>query len=286
MSIRALVFVLALSAGPAFAEGVTLSPERQSFLEGEWHGVTVDTNANRLCAKDSPAATVFSFEFERSGGVAFLDNGQQGDSGRRVISSASESDGLIDITLDGQTAAYSFRKDGPDRMALVRNSASLGMPVDVMVFKRCRDAADRTNIALGKDVLKAFAAEMPADMPYFVDSRIAAKIPNACTAPQVQYMFFGLLGPAEFRVSRWNSFDLSDALEAKKKPSFPIDAIGNWLVQSANEKDGAVVLTVRDYDDGNAQPFTLTLQPKGDGRVAIPEWKREYVRCKGFDKRS
>jgi hypothetical protein len=43
---------------------------------------------------------------------------------------------------------------------------------------------------------------------------------------------------------------------------------------------------LRGLETPTAEPFTLTLEPKGDGRVSIPEWKREYVRCKGFDKRS
>jgi hypothetical protein len=183
-------------------------------------------------------------------------------------------------------AAFTFRKDGPDRMALVRDSASLGMPVDIMVFKRCRAAGDRANIAVSAETLARLSADMPKDMPYFVDTRIAARLPNACTAPQVQYVFFGLLGPAQFRVSRWNSFDLADALEAKKKLSIPLDPIGDWIVQSATEADGAVKLTVVEADKADAQPTTLTLQPRSDGRVAVPEWKREFVRCKGFDKRS
>lgn len=285
MRISALVFGLSVSISAAMAQ-VVLTPERQSFLEGEWRGVTVDTNANKLCAKDGPQATVLSFEFLRSGGVAYFDNGNQEESGRRAITSASDEDGLIDLKLDGQMSALTFRKDGPDRMALVRNSASLGMPVDVMVFKRCRAAADRANIDVSLDVLKVLAAEMPSDTPYFVDTRIAAKVPNACTAPQIQYLFFGLLGPSEFRVSRWNSFDLADALEAKKKPGFPIDAVGDWVVQGAMEKDGGAILTMRELENENAQPLTVTLQIKGDGRVAISEWNREYVRCKGFDKRS
>jgi hypothetical protein len=282
---RALFLGLLTTTSSAFAE-VTLPLDRQAFLEGEWHGVTVDTNASKLCGQGGPQATVLTFEFQRSGGVAFFDNGNQAESGRRAIASASVNNGLMEVELDGQIAAFTFRKDGPDRMALVRDSASLGMPVDVMVFKRCRAAADRSNIALSSEALKKLAAEMPADMPYFIDTRIAAKIPNACTAPQVQYLFFGLLGPTDFRVSRWNSFDLADALEAKKKPAFPLDAIGDWVVQGAAEKDGATVLTVRELENEKAQPLTLTLQAKGDGRIAIPEWNREYVRCKGFDKRS
>jgi hypothetical protein len=272
-------------AAPAADATIALSPERQSFLEGEWHGVTVDTNANKLCAKDGPQSTILSFEFLRSGGVAFFDNGVQEESGRRAISAASESDGLIAIELAGQMASFTFRQDGPDRLALVRNSASLGMPVDVMVFKRCAAAADRSAMTISTDALKRFAAEMPVDLPYFVDTRIAAKVPNACSAAQVQYVFFGLLGPSAFRVSRWNSFDLADALEAKKKPSFPVDSIGDWTIQAATEKDGDLVLTVRELEKPDAPSLSLTLQPRGDGRIAIPEWKREYVRCKGFDKR-
>jgi hypothetical protein len=288
MAWRAMLLGLAFFAPAAWGDEakIALSVDSRSFLEGEWRGVTVDTNANKLCAKDGPQSTVLVFEFMRSGGVALFDNGVQEESGRRKIVSASDGDGILSVELDGQMAAFSFRKDGPDRMALVRNSASLGMPVDVMVFKRCRAAADRANIALSADTLRQFAAEMPGDTPYFVDTRIAAKISNACNAAQVQYLFFGLLGPVEFRVSRWNSFDLADALEAKKKPAFALDAVGDWAVQSAMEAGGNIVLTVRDLEKADAAPFTLTLESRGDGRVAIPEWKREYVRCKGFDQRS
>jgi hypothetical protein len=99
-------------------------------------------------------------------------------------------------------------------------------------------------------------------------------------------MFIGLLGPSDLRLSRWNSFDLADEIEAKKKPAIPLDPIGDWTILSATSKDGAVTMSVRDYEKADAAPITLTLQPKGAGRVAIPEWGREYVRCKGLDKRS
>jgi hypothetical protein len=286
MRLVALALGLAVLAGPAFAAPKSAPADPKPFLEGEWHGVTVDTNANKLCTKESPQAAVFTFEFQTSGGVALFNDGNEGEGGHRKIQSAAQTGNLIDIQLEGQLSAFTFRKDGPNLLTLVRDSASLGMPVDVMVFKRCKPAADRSAIQVDAAALETFAAEMPGDLPYFVDARIAAKTPDACGAPKVQYMFFGLLGPSELRMSRWNSFDLADDLSAKKKPAFPLDAVGDWAILSAASKDGAVTMSVRDYEKPDAAPVTLTLQPKGPGRVAIPEWGREYVRCKGLNKRS
>jgi hypothetical protein len=285
--VLAVGMAVSLASGALAGPGVSLPPEVQSFLEGEWHGVTVDTNANKLCTPQTPEKTVFAIEFAKTGGLAFFDNGVQEDSGRREIVSASMDGKLMVLQLKGQVQLWAFRKDGPDRMALVRDSASLGMAVDTMAFKRCKPAADRSQIGLGAEDLRRISSDMPGDFPYFIDTRIAAKLPDACKAAQVQYVFLGLAGPVEFRLSRWNSFDLTDALDAGKKPAVPLDPVGDWrIVSAAKDPDGVVKVQARPYEDDAAAPATLTLAPRPGGGLSIPEWGREYVRCTGFDQRS
>ena len=280
-----MVVVLAAMSGASANELMALTPERQTYLEGEWHGVTVDTNASKLCSPQSPPTVVFAFEFQNTGGLAFYDGGRQEDVGRKPITAAQERDNLISLTLAGQMEPWTFRADGPNVMALVRNSASLGLPVDTMVFKRCKPAADRSAINLTKADLRAFASEMPGDFPFFVDTRIASKAKDACTAAKTQYLFFGLAGPVEFRVSRWNSFDLSDAMTGGAKPAFPIDPIGDWQVLSAAKVGEALQLSIQPRDQQAMPPQTITLKMVAD-RLQIPEWGRDYVRCTNFQNRS
>jgi hypothetical protein len=279
------VVLVALAATPAYAEGVALSDARKAFLEGEWHGVTIDTNANKLCTEKSPPATVITFEFARTGGLSYFDNGVQEESGRKFIVSASESGDLVKIQFEGQGEPWAFRQDGPERMAVVRHSASLGMDVDTMAFKRCKGPADRSAMTIDDTGLKALGADMPKDQPYFVDARIAAKVKDACNAARMQYVFFSLVGPSEFRVSRWNSFDLGDALTQGKKAPYPLDPVGDWTVIAAAAASGGYIFELREREKPNDAAIPLHVTLKDKGAISIAEWKRNYVRCTGFDKR-
>ncbi|MCE9524196.1 MAG: hypothetical protein K8S25_17395, partial [Alphaproteobacteria bacterium] len=168
-----------------------------------------------------------------------------------------------------------------------RSSASLAGDVDSMYFKRCQKPADRSAIALDDHGLKFLAADLPGDEAYFMDDRLAAKTGDRCAVEDTQYVFFVLVGPSEFRVSRWNSFSLSDKLASKvavKVP--PLDSVANWHIESARQDGKKYVLRLRDYDNKDAVPETIHIEAKADGTVAIPEWKRSFVRCKGFQKRS
>ena len=40
------------------------------------------------------------------------------------------------------------------------------------------------------------------------------------------------------------------------------------------------------YDNAEAVPETIHVQVKPDGSITVPEWRRTYVRCKGFQSRS
>lgn len=281
-----LLIALILLTAQSRAEGVTLSQERQAFLEGVWSGVSTDVSADKLCSTQAPPtdAVALSIEFLRSGGTVFADDGTEA-AVRGKITEASEANGVLTLTFAEQV--WRLRPDGPKVMYRVRSSASIGGDVDVMVFKRCQKAADRSTIALDDEAMKFFAADMPGDEAFFMDERLAAKTGDRCAVQETQYLFFVLLGPAEFRLSRWNSFAIADKLAANPKAKAPpLDPIANWRIENARADGGRYVFRMRDYDNAKKPPETIHVQVTPGGGVLIPEWHRTYVRCKGFQSRS
>lgn len=266
------------------AHADAISKERQAYLEGVWSGISTEVNANKLCSRTEPPAeaTALAIEFLRSGGVAFVDDGTEAAS-RSAISAMSEENGIVSLTINGQ--AWRFRADTKDVMYRVRSSASLGGDVDTMVFKRCKPAADRSAVSLDELALKFFAADLPGDEAFFIDERHAAKSGNRCSVQETQYLFFVLIGPSEFRVSRWNSFAIADKLAVKKPVKLPLDRVADWLIEEASGDSNKLVIRMRDYEDEKAKAVTITLEARADS-ITIPEWKRTYIRCKGFQSRS
>ena len=268
----------------ASADGVNLTPERKSYLEGVWNGVPNDVSADKLCSKIAPpaGATALSIEFEKSGGVLFASDGSES-AIREQITEASESNGVLSITAGEEV--FRLRPDTDTIMSRVRSSASLGGDVDTMVFKRCYKPADRSTIALETQDLKYLASDLPGDEAFFIDERLAPKAGDKCAVQETQYLFFALIGPSEFRLSRWNSFALADKLVAKKPLKLPIDPIADWRIEQVRAETGKYVFRMRDYDNAKAPPETIHVEVKPSG-ISIPEWKRTYVRCTGFQSRS
>jgi hypothetical protein len=284
---RLLVAATALVAVPAAtaAEGVTISQERQSYLEGVWSGVPATVSADKLCSKETPPpdALALSIEFLRSGGTAFSDAGADG-AVRGAITAASEDDGVVTLTFGSEV--WRLRPEGDKIMYRVRSSASLSGDADSIVFKRCQKAADRSAIALDDGSLKLLAADLPGDEAFFMDERLAAKDGDRCAVDATQYLFFVLIGPSEFRLSRWNSFALADKLASNPKAKEPsVDPVANWRIERARKEGKKYVFRMRDYDKKDAPPETIHVEAKG-ASIVIPEWKRTYVRCKGFQSRS
>lgn len=285
---RALIkYVVTLAVlFPFAAHAEPLSQERQAYLEGVWSGISTEVSADKLCSLTAPpaGATTMSIEFLRSGGVAFADDGAEGAS-RGPISDAGEEGGIVSLTFGNEV--WRFRPDGPKVMYRVRSSASLGGGVDTMVFKRCQKAADRSVIALDDEALKFLAADLPGDEAFFMDDRLAAKTGNRCAVEETQYLFFVLIGPSEFRVSRWNSFALADKLASKPKAKVPpLDPVANWKIENARVDGAKYAFQMRDYDNAEAVPETIHIQVKPDGSIEIPEWRRTYIRCTNFQSRS
>ena len=118
-----------------------------------------------------------------------------------------------------------------------------------------------------------------------IDERHAAKTSDRCAVQETQYLFFVLIGPSEFRVSRWNSFAIADKIAAKKPLKLPLDSVSDWKIETARAEGKKLVVRMRDFDNENAVPETIHIETKADG-ISIPEWRRTYVRCKGFQSRS
>lgn len=277
--------ILALVASISFAraEGVTLSPERQASLEGVWKGVDAASDASKLCTEQSTSNNTLSLEFLRTGGMIFFSDGSDS-STRAPLSAAEENNGIITLTAGNQV--WRFRSTGKDVLTSVRNSASLGADVDDLVYKRCQPPADRAAIAFEAVQLKLLAADMPGDEAFFIDTRIAPKTGDRCVGEETQYLFFALVGPAEFRLSRWNSFALADKMASGGKSKLPLDPVADWAITGARVEGGKYVFQIRDYDKPTAPVKTIHLEVKANGEFTVPEWKRSFVRCTGFQSRS
>lgn len=281
--IGAVIFALVSFVGAANAAGITLTPEQQSKLEGVWKGIDAASDASKLCSTESVSQNTLSLEFLRTGGMIFYDDGTEATT-RAQLSGAEEANGIVTLTAGDHI--WRFRTIGNNTMASVRNSASLGADVDDMVYKRCQEPADRNAIAFDATQLKLLAADMPGDEAFFIDTRLAPKTGDRCKVDETQYVFFALIGPAEFRLSRWNSFSLAEKIEGGKKVSLPLDAIGDWTITGARVDGGKYVFQIKDYEKPNAAVKTIHLEVKANGEYSIPEWKRSYVRCTGFQSRS
>ncbi|MEQ1753543.1 MAG: hypothetical protein ABL973_05365 [Micropepsaceae bacterium] len=278
-----ILFGLLVVGTNAQAEGVPVTPEHKSFLEGVWSGVSADTSADKLCSKVAPppGALALAIEFERSGGLLVASDGSE-DSIRGPITDASEANGVISLTV-GQEV-FRLRPDSDKIMSRVRSSASLGGDVDTMVFKRCETPTDRSAIAIDDNALKYLASDMPGDEAFYIDERLVPKAGNACTMQDTQYLFFALIGPSQFRLSRWNSFALADKLAEKKPVKLPLDRVTDWKIETVRAEAGKFVFRMRDYDNAKALPETIHVEVKPSG-ISIPEWKRTYIRCTGFQSR-
>ena len=280
---QGMMFALLAIVTDARADGVPVTPDHKTYLEGVWSGVSADTSADKLCSKIAPppGALALAIEFERSGGLLVASDGSE-DSIRGPITDASEVNGVISLTV-GQEI-FRLRPDSDKIMSRVRSSASLGGDVDTMVFKRCEKPADRSSIALDDHGLKYMASDLPGDEAFFIDERLIPKAGNGCTMQDTQYLFFALIGPSEFRLSRWNSFALADKLAEKKPVKLPLDPIADWKIETVRAEAGKYVFRMRDYDNAKALPETIHVEVKPSG-ISIPEWKRSYIRCTGFQSR-
>jgi hypothetical protein len=280
--VGAAFLALVLSTGLAQA-AVTLTPEQQAKLEGVWKGIDAASDASKLCSAQSTSHNTLSLEFLRTGGMIFYDDGTEATT-RAPLTGAEEASGIITLTAGNQV--WRFRVTSDTTMASVRSSASLGADVDDMVYKRCQEPADRNAIAFDATQLKLIAADMPGDEAFFIDTRLAPKSGDRCKVDETQYVFFALVGPAEFRLSRWNSFALADKIASSGKSKLPLDSVSDWKITGARVDGGQYVFQIRDYEKADAPVKTIHLAVKANGEFEIPEWKRSYVRCTGFQSRS
>ena len=80
---------------------------------------------------------------------------------------------------------------------------------------------------------------------------------------------------------------MNKKLAANKQVKLPpLDQVANWRIEAVRKKGRKYVVHMRDYDDADALPETIHLEIKPGGTLVIPEWKRTFIRCKGFQSRS
>lgn len=268
----------------ANASDTELSDTRKAWLEGVWSGLPTDVSADKLCSRVAPpaGASTLAIEFERTGGVLFYSDGEDAPL-RGTITEAKEINGVVVLTAGDNV--FRFRPDSDRIMSRVRSSASIGGDIDIMVFKRCETPVDRSAFDIDLEALKFLASDLPGDEAFFIDERIAPKKGDRCSVKETQYLFFALVGPTQFRLSRWNSFAVADKLASGKSVKLPLDPVSDWHVESIHVEGGKYVVRLKDFEDSKALPETIHLEPRPTG-IAIPQWKRSYVRCTGFQSRS
>lgn len=217
-------------------------PAAAADLSGEWRAA--------CGAQASDTSIVLEYAF--TGGTAAVDTGMEEESGAFLIA---------DLEKEGKLS--------------IKNGA---VTWQGQAFKRCRGPADRSAIKLTKTQLQEIATTMPPDRPMFVDARAKA----GCKAKDYQYLRIDLIGPLGFELGRWNSYHLGEALASGGKAPLPLDAVTNWTIEKAESVAGGYKLTLTELIPPNGSrgdTTTITLATSSGGKLAIPEWKRSYIRC-------
>jgi hypothetical protein len=90
----------------------------------------------------------------------------------------------------------------------------------------------------------------------------------------------------DFKVGRWNNTHLAETLADGKKSPLGIDEVSNWSIDKAEPTASGYKLNITELIPPNGSrgdTSTITLVPTIDGKAAIPEWKRSFIRCRASD---
>ncbi len=217
-------------------------PAAAADLAGEWRAA---------CGANATGTSVV-LEYAFTGGTAAVDTGVQEEMGPFPIP---------DLEKEGKLS--------------IRNGV---VKWQGETFERCRGPADRSAIKLAKAQLQDIATTMPPDFPVFVDARAKA----GCKARDYQYLRIDLIGPLGFELGRWNSYHLGERLADGGTAPLPLDELANWRIEKAESIPGGYRLTITELiapNGSRGDTTTITLATSSGGKLAIPEWKRSYIRC-------
>ena len=89
------------------------------------------------------------------------------------------------------------------------------------------------------------------------------------------------MGPLGFTAGRWNSGALAEKLAVNEKPAVAPDEIANWTIEAVEPTPEGWRVTATELippngSRGDTTTFSLVAK---DNTLAIPEWKRDFVRC-------
>jgi len=260
-----LFAAMLLSTAAAHAGPVT-GAAREAFAGG-WKGAACN-------AAGDDAAMSFSLEFALTGGRMNVDNNYESLGPRRVKAIDASGD-AVTLMLDGG-AKWIFRQPKPDTLVSVTPIPEYA-DMKGVTFHRCYTPADRSGLHLDAKQTAGISAEMPGG-PTLIDLR--AK--KGCAATEYQYLDFDLVGPAEFKLHRWNSMAYAEKIADGGTSSLKIDEIADFIIEKADAIPGGYRFTITELippEGARGDTTTITVKVNRDHTATIPEWKRTYALC-------
>jgi hypothetical protein len=260
-----------LATVPAIA--APLSTADKARLEGVWR--SNGNPASDGCGTDGKFlwGVEISIEFKFTGGDVYFEDQSEGSGGDHVVSSSKNGE-TITLTLTNRHPGWTVKW-------LDKNTADF----DGTVFTHCQQGEPRTNVHLGRDDLSYLATGLTSTgtEPFYGVFFVDARDPGACKAKVYQALTFGLRSPTYLFLARRDSNALKTRLAAKKKPGIAIDTdgMGRWAIDGAQATPTGWRFTVADLVPPNGSrgdTTTLDVMRTKTG-IAIPAWKRNYVRC-------
>lgn len=274
----ALAAILCLSVvTPTMAS--PLAAADYSRLEGEWR-MNGDDGAP-ACGKSNGDWTYgakLMVEFQLTGGQIDFDTGAEG-AGPQTVAKAEKTGNDYVLHFPDDDTPWRMTPVGKDGMKIISSGAEY---YTGKLMRRCIEGAPRTGIQLARPDVKFLATTMLPDLPRFVDAR--AK--GGCKAKAYQYLNFDFANPIDPEIRRTDSDALAMARDNKKR-ALPVptdeDGMGRWKIEAAAKTATGYDLTVTELIPPNGSrgdKSTLAIVRTKDG-IAIPAWKRSYLRCKG-----
>ena len=258
---RAVLATLVFLLSAGVANAASLTSAEQASLEGQWRNG---------CSDGDMTVTI---EFAVTGGVIWLDDGSEGADSYRIVSADMSKDRMRFALKDGGKIVFFRRSDGK-----MTGEESTRLQFEGRTFAHCQKPADRSAIKLSKAEIAQISAAMPPDNPVLVDERAKA----GCKALDYQYLTIDLVGPLDFSMGRWNSADLAEKETENKNVHLARDEVTNWKIEKAESTPQGTKLTITELIPPNGSrgdTTTITLTKPVNGKIAIPEWKRSFIRC-------
>lgn len=260
---------------PVTASAAPLAPGDAARLEGEWRNNAAPSSD--ACGRNGEFlyGVNLTMEFRLTGGQIAFDDGSEGAGPQRVTASEKSGSEIV-LRLENDDQPLRLRPVGKDGLTVAASSAP---GLVGKTFRQCRSGAPRDGIALSRTDMTFLATTMLPQNPRFVDARSK----GGCKASQYQYLNFDLANPVAPEIRRENSDALGAAIFAKRKVTAPRDedGMGRWVIEGAGKTATGYEFRVTELipPNGSRGDTTRLAVQRTAAGIAIPAWKRAYLRC-------